>query len=561
MKKIYLSFLISFLILIFPVLGLADGGMIVWPPMIHIDQSAQNAIVAWNGEEEIIILSIDIESYDNATALRIIPLPSNPSEVEEGSFESFEKLIEIMNRKMEDIRNQSGTLGKEPEGTPADGVEITFHKKIGAHDVTIVKVNDLDYFLDWVKDFAESKGLESKEISSEFKQGISNYLKKDIKYFVFDVIEAGQEKESIKPLIYHFDSDFLYFPILISGVSEIRESQTEINLFIITEKEVEFPDIPYSYYSYHWPRSYGYPVELTKEELEEVSPEIADLFEGEVNVRKISLYGRLNDLKRDLMIYSYVWDKDLGMGSFGEEVRSLQKVLINEGVWESEIGATGYFGQITKTALAKFQEKYKQDILKPFNLEFGTGYLGSKTKDYLKRLSLSGEQKEPEPKEPEQKEFIFNQNLSLGMKGEDVKALQEILIKEGVWSRLDIKATGYFGLITKEALIKYQERYASEILEPIGLEKGTGFFGFFTRDFFQKQIELGKYKQNEYYGSSIGSCDANADCYISGCNSEICQSKNEGPLSSICVVPDKPTPKQLDYQCECLENKCQWVKY
>jgi len=108
MKKIYLSFLISFLILIFPVLGLADGGMIVWPPMIHIDQSAQNAIVAWNGEEEIIILSIDIESYDNATALRIIPLPSNPSEVEEGSFESFEKLIEIMNRKMEDIRNQSG---------------------------------------------------------------------------------------------------------------------------------------------------------------------------------------------------------------------------------------------------------------------------------------------------------------------------------------------------------------------------------------------------------------------------------------------------------------------
>jgi len=187
-------------------------------------------------------------------------------------------------------------------------------------------------------------------------------LKKDIKYFVFDVIEAGQEKESIKPLIYHFDSDFLYFPILISGVSEIRESQTEINLFIITEKEVEFPDIPYSYYSYHWPRSYGYPVELTKEELEEVSPEI-------------SLYGRLNDLKRDLMIYSYVWDKNLGMGSFGEEVRSLQKVLINEGVWESEIGATGYFGQITKTALAKFQEKYKQDILKPFNLEFGTGYL------------------------------------------------------------------------------------------------------------------------------------------------------------------------------------------
>ena len=557
MKKIYLGFLISFLILIFPVLSLADGGMVIWPPMIHIDQSAQNAIVAWNGEEEIIILSIDIESYDDATALRIIPLPSDPSEIEEGSFESFEKLTEIMNRKMEDIRNQLETLGKGSEETPSDGVEITFHKKIGAHDITVVKVNNLDYFLDWVKDFAESKGLQPKEISSEFRQGVSNYLKKDIKYFVFDVIEAGQEKESIKPLIYHFDSDFLYFPILISGVSEIKESQTEINLFIITKKEVEFPDIPYSYYSYHWPTSYGYSVELTKEELKEVSQKIADLFEGETNVRKTSLYGRLNDLKRDLMIYPYIWDKDLGLGSFGEEVKALQKVLINERVWEAEVGATGYFGQITKTALAKFQEKYKQDILKPFNLEFGTGYFGSKTKDYLKRLSLLGEQKEPE-----EKEFIFNQNLSLGMKGEDVKALQEMLIKEGVWPRSDIEATGYFGSITREAVINYQEKYALEILEPIGLKNGTGFFGSFTRDFFQKQIELGKYNNNEdeYYGSSIGSCKTDADCYINGCNSEICQSKNEEPLSSICVVPDKPTPKQLDYECGCLENKCQWVK-
>jgi eight-cysteine-cluster-containing protein len=553
MKKICLSFLISFLILIFPVLCLADRGMMVWPPEVRLDQSAQNAIVAWNGQEEIIILSVDVESSTNITALGIIPLPSNPSDVKEGSFESFDKLIEIMDRKMEDVRNQWGTLGKRLGEAPSDGVEITFHKEIGAHDVTIVKVNDLDYFLGWIEDFANEKGLEVKEISSEFKAGIASYLKRDIKYFVFDVIEAGQEKESIKPLIYHFDSDFLYFPILISGVSEIKESQAEINLFIITEKEVEFPDIPYSYYSYHWPSSYGYPVELTQEELKEVSQDIASLFNGAVNAREASLYGRLNDLKRDLMIYPYVWDKNLGLGSFGEEVRSLQKVLINEGVWGAEVGATGYFGQITKTALAKFQEKYKQDILKPLNLEFGTGYFGSKTKDYLKRLSLLGEPKEPEPKE-----FIFNQNLSLGMKGEDVKALQEILIKEGVWLRPGIKATGYFGFITKEALIKYQEKYASEILEPIGLRNGTGFFGSFTRDFFQKQIELGKY--NEYYGYSIGSCEIDADCYISGCNSEICQSKNEEPLVSICVIPDEPTPKQLDYECKCLENKCQWVK-
>ena len=480
MKKIYIYFLVSSLILFSPILALADGGMVIWPPAIHLDQSAQNAIVAWNGDEEIIILSINIESSADATALRIIPLPSNPLEIKEGSFESFEKLVKIMNTKMEDIRNQWRTLGKGLEEAPSAGVEITFQKRIGAHDITVVKVNDLTYFLDWIKNFAKDKGFQQKEISSKFKEAIANYLKKDIKYFVFDIIEAGQEKESIKPLIYHFDSDFLYYPILISGASEIRESQTEINLFIISEKEVEFSNVPYSYYSHYWFSGYGYPVELTKENLEEISQEIADLFKGKVNVRKASLYAKLNNLKRDLMIYSYLWDKGLKLGSSGEEVRALQKILINEGVWEAEVKATGYFGPITKAALAKFQEKYSQDILKPLNLEFGTGYFGSKTGDYLKRLSLS----------VKQAKLIFNQNLSLGMRGENVKLLQEILIEEEVWQRSDIGATGYFGSITREAVIKYQEKYAPEILEPLGLIKGTGFFGSSTRSHIEKRFNF-----------------------------------------------------------------------
>jgi len=65
----------------------------------------------------------------------------------------------------------------------------------------------------------------------------------------------------------------------------------------------------------------------------------------------------------------------------------------------------------------------------------------------------------------------------------------------------------------------------------------------------------------DYYGrSTLGNCTADDDCLVSGCNGEICQSKNEESLSSICVVPDKPLPKQLGYQCRCLVKKCQWVK-
>ena len=172
MKKIYSYILISFLVLVFPVLVFADGGMVVWPPDVYIDQSAQNAIVGWNGEEEIIILSIDLESSASSTVLRIIPLPAEPSEIKEGSFESFDNLADIINEKLGrgdwKYTGEQGTMAPENE----DGVEIVFQEQIGAHDITVAKVNDLDYFLNWVQDFTESKGFEQKEVSSEFRQGI-----------------------------------------------------------------------------------------------------------------------------------------------------------------------------------------------------------------------------------------------------------------------------------------------------------------------------------------------------------------------------------------------------
>lgn len=62
-----------------------------------------------------------------------------------------------------------------------------------------------------------------------------------------------------------------------------------------------------------------------------------------------------------------------------------------------------------------------------------------------------------------QAENIFTRSLFFGSKGEDVKALQEVLKNEGL---LSSAATGFYGPLTKEAVTQLQ---AKNNLEPVGV--------------------------------------------------------------------------------------------
>jgi len=74
----------------------------------------------------------------------------------------------------------------------------------------------------------------------------------------------------------------------------------------------------------------------------------------------------------------------------------------------------------------------------------------------------------------------LSNNLYLGMKNNEVACLQNFLRKQGNIYPQGI-VSGWFGPLTKQAVIRFQEKYADEILKPLGLEKGTGYVGLSTR--------------------------------------------------------------------------------
>jgi hypothetical protein len=86
------------------------------------------------------------------------------------------------------------------------------------------------------------------------------------------------------------------------------------------------------------------------------------------------------------------------------------------------------------------------------------------------------------------KAYKFTRDLTVGDKGEDVLKLQEILQDLGFFPT-NIKPTGEFYGITRQAVKDFQKKYEESILWSIGLKLPTGYFGKSTRNKLEELLK------------------------------------------------------------------------
>ncbi|MEZ4104009.1 MAG: peptidoglycan-binding protein [Candidatus Paceibacterota bacterium] len=190
-----------------------------------------------------------------------------------------------------------------------------------------------------------------------------------------------------------------------------------------------------------------------------------------------------------------VFTKDFHIGMEDPQVLELQKYLNSHGYVISVVGEgspgneTMYYGNKTASAVARFQETYRNEILLPNDLVRGNGLFYPSTRAVLNRLVT---------KDTVNTTSIainngysvnngsFNTNFYIGMEHPDVVRLQRYLNSNGFIvapygdGSLGNETT-YYGAKTAAAVARFQEAHKSEILVPNDLVRGNGLFYPSTR--------------------------------------------------------------------------------
>jgi hypothetical protein len=247
----------------------------------------QNAVIAWDGKEEILILSTDEENEveGGGAVLSVLPLPGKPVSVLPASTESFTEATKL-------IRSKLAVVGMG---------EKVLTAKIGTHNIFVWKLDSADDFGNEVRAYIKEtyEGQADAAITDQVEKIVREYFDRGFRYFAFDLTFMSDEDATKVAIAYRFESKFVYYPLVISKMGGTGDTVVQLAVFTpgmlhhfggIAPKQIKVIG--------------GQSVDVAASELEKVDPEVAKLLDGKpIKARIMMLEGQVNGFDQDLMAW------------------------------------------------------------------------------------------------------------------------------------------------------------------------------------------------------------------------------------------------------------------
>ncbi len=269
---------------------------------VTVSEPAQKAIILHNGFEEILILETDLKASARTDILRFIPFPAEPKVAlaPENALREMGKLVEAKKLQVITVTQTKG--GSSTHGQPV--AEVVSRAKLGAHDLTVVKINDVDHFSHWVQErFKDAKELRTGPELDRVARIAADYVKDGISYFVFDFVTIDDTDKSVAPVAFRFKTRKIYYPLRTSNT---MSGQGQVQLFFlaidcvqqpynweiprfVTGPEPEFPNFRFSSIA-----------DVKPEEAASIYPEAVPFFDGRRIVLQSATYSGPLKFDRDL---------------------------------------------------------------------------------------------------------------------------------------------------------------------------------------------------------------------------------------------------------------------
>ncbi len=286
-------------LILVPQVATADCGGIPFKARVAVFEPDQRAVIAFNGKEEILILCADLRVSEPTKILQVLPLPSEPK-VTKGDFQVFVKATNLINSKLPRPKfrakaGMGGMGGGMGEAEPQPAGEVTFHHKIGSHDLSVTHVLNHRGFLDWVEEYLRKAGVDNPSIPEPMKAVVAEYLKDRFQWFVFDVVDVGNEVKTKEAIQYRFPTRSLYYPLRIT---RSEEGDTRVRLLVLSPELVRLPDLNGSQV-----RLAHEPIRITSKELRSLgSKDLTALIKGDHSMLRIwEITGPLSGFERDIL--------------------------------------------------------------------------------------------------------------------------------------------------------------------------------------------------------------------------------------------------------------------